>query len=54
MRKHLITTILALAGLTHNGVQEWHGVLKDSYIVVVPADRNGEGAEYGVVCDRKP
>lgn len=38
----------------HNGVQEWHGVLKESYIVVVPADPNGDGAEYGIVYDPKP
>ncbi|NTX43102.1 hypothetical protein HT749_06780 [Burkholderia cepacia] len=38
----------------HNGVQEWHGVFKDIYIVVVPADPNGDGAEYGIVYDPKP
>ncbi|PRG34728.1 MULTISPECIES: hypothetical protein [Burkholderia] len=38
----------------HNGVQEWRGVFKDTYIVVVPPDQNGEGAEYGIVYDPKP
>lgn len=38
----------------HNGVEEWRGVFKDTYIVVVPADQNGEGAEYGIVYDPKP
>ncbi|AOZ05884.1 hypothetical protein [Cupriavidus malaysiensis] len=38
---------VGLADFTdRNGVMEWHGVLKDAYIVLVP---EGEGAAFGVV-----